>query len=415
MTSAELRDAYTTAQEKLGDLYDKAANRNLNAEEEMQEINLNREMKEINKQREKLVTDARETEARMHYREESMGKNFREMLRDVRESGSKRTVLLNPGKEMDGSTENTIGNVATSGAIITTIHDVIPTLNEGLGLAKGVKIVTGVTGNEVWPVSVNDVEIEEVGEVEALSEQNLDFASVTPISKRSGLMINISNMAIDNAAFDLLGFAQSKITLATKKYLAAKLYSQAAWTGIKGPFSGLSETGTISLTGTDAYKNILMAVATFTDKGFDTAGLCLVIDAVTEAELKATPKAEGQGGFIIENGKLAGYDYVVTHYINTKLTGSKLTATDDRFIGIAYFEWLAVQQHGDVRFTIDPITLAHRNVTRLILNTAWSITDLSAYVNGANGTTQAFALYKVEGISKLSAGGVAVPTSTAKK
>ena len=45
----------------------------------------------------------------------------------------------------------------------------IPTLHEGLGLPVGLGIVTGVTGNEVWPVSINDVEMEEVGEVEALT------------------------------------------------------------------------------------------------------------------------------------------------------------------------------------------------------------------------------------------------------
>ena len=40
-------------------------------------------------------------------------------------------------------------------------------------------------------------------------------------------------------------------------------------------------------------------------------------------------------------------------------------------------------------------------MTRLILNTAWSMTDLSIYINGGTKVgddyvTQAFALYKVE-------------------
>jgi hypothetical protein len=44
---------------------------------------------------------------------------------------------------------------------------------------------------------------------------------------------------------------------------------------------------------------------------------------------------------------------------------------------------------------IDPITLADKNVTRVILNTAWSMTDLSVYINGADNESQAFGLYKI--------------------
>ena len=44
---------------------------------------------------------------------------------------------------------------------------------------------------------------------------------------------------------------------------------------------------------------------------------------------------------------------------------------------------------------IDPVSLCDYNVTRVVLNTAWSFTDLSKYINGANNVTQAFALYSV--------------------
>jgi HK97 family phage major capsid protein len=292
-------------------------------------------------------------------------------------------------------------NVTASGAINMSIHELIPTLHEGLDLPSTLRIVTGVTGNEIWPVNVDDVEMEEVGEVAALNDQVVNFANITPQQKRVGLKVPVSNMAIDNAAFDLLAFVQTKFTLALRKYLAKKIYSQAEWDGNKGPFSGLSPKGTISIA-SDAYKSILRAVAEFSDKGFYEGGVVLIMDRATEAELKATPKIAGAaGGFVIENGLCAGYPYVLTHYINTTLNDGTLVPTSDKFIGIGYFEWFALQQHGDVRFVIDPITLADKNVTRLVLNTAWSMTDLSIYINGGtkvgdNYVTQAFALYKVE-------------------
>jgi HK97 family phage major capsid protein len=342
------------------------------------------------------------TDAELAKMREAEDKNakLRELLKD---NGQKREIVLTN----DGSATSPVGVYSNSGAINLTIHELIPTLHEGLDLPSTLRVVTGVTGNEIWPVNVDDVEMEEVGEVEALNDQVVNFTNITPTQKRVGLKVPVSNMAIDNAAFDLMSFIQTKFTLALRKYLAKKIYSQAAWTGNKGPFSGLTPKGTITI-GSGAYKSILKAVAEFSDKGFYEGGVVLIMDRATEAELKATPKIEGAaGGFVIENGLCAGYPYVLTHYINTTLSGSNLVPTANKCIGIGYFEWFALQQHGDVRFVIDPITLADKNVTRLILNTAWSMTDLSIYINGGEPVsdghggytypTQAFALYKIEG------------------
>ena len=412
-TFAEWREQYVTANEKLGDLSIKNANRELkdwDAADLMQKTQLESQISEAKRGMDLVNADNANLQVMANHRRETVAKQFREMLADARNDGkSQRSILLNAGSDYPSGT-NVNGNITASGAIELSIHTLIPTLNEGLGLAKGISIVTGVTGDEVWPVGINDVEMEEVGEIDALAEQTLDFAKINPSAKRCGLKVYVSNMAIDNAAFDLLGYVQQKFALAQKKYLAKKLYSQANWSGNKGPFSNLTPAGTITLGSGNDYKAILQAVAAFTNKGFDADKVCLVIDATTEADLKATPKAVGQGGFIIENGKLAGYDYVVTHFINTELSGSQLVETTDKYIGIGYFEWMAIQQHGDVRFVVDPVTLADRNITRLILNTAWSMTDLSTRINGGNPTddghgntvypTQAFALYKVEEASE---------------
>lgn len=385
-TKEELQVRNREIQDRMAELNDKAfkEKREFNAEEQQEWNTLTREAQANDRELKNLLNDQELAQVR---EKEDKNALLREFLQDNK--GNKREILLNP------ATGNTSANIAASGAINLTIHELIPTLHEGLGLPSTLRVVTGVTGNELWPVSINDVEMEEVGEVAALTDQVLDFAKITPSPKRVGLKVPVSNMAIDNAAFDLMGFVQQKFDLALRKYLAKKIYSQAAWQGNKGPFSGLTPKGTITI-GAGAYKSILKAVAEFSDKGFYEGGVVLVMDRATEAELKATPKIEGAaGGFVIENGLCAGYPYVLTHYINTELDNNTLVATDDKVIGIGYFEWFACQQHGEVRLVVDPITLADRNVTRVVLNTAWSMCDLSVYINGANGTTQAFALYTV--------------------
>lgn len=336
-----------------------------------------------------------EAEARNAAVKVTAGQRLREILKGVREGKLSREITLAKVGENAG------GSIEESGAINLTIGELIPTLNEGLGLPNGLSIVTGVTGNEIWPVSLDDAELTEVGETAELTEQGLHFDNIQPTVARCGLAVTVSNQAIDNAAFDLLGFVQSKFTLALRKYLAMKLYSQAAFTGkVKGPFSGHAVDGTITLDGT-AYKGILKAVAKLADMGYDAEQVCLVMDTATEADLKATPKAAGQGGFVIENGKCAGYSYVTSHYINTQLDeGNTVKPTEDRYIGIGLFAYEAVQQHGTVRMTVDSTSqkVSMKNVTSIVLNTSWSMTDLSVKTtaNGKKNTsTTAFALYKV--------------------
>ena len=386
-TIDELKASLREKADRLGELSEV---RELNDAQKAEVAQLEREYKTVSRQLECAIREAQAAALAKPAPKKTAAESLREILKGAR--GASREIVLGTGEN---------GDVRSSGAIALDIKDMIPTLNEGLGLPKGATLVSGVIGDEVWPVSLDDAEIEEVGETAALSDQDLTFANIKPTSARAGLSIVVSNTAIDNAEFDLLGFVQQKFTLALKKYLAKKLYSQAQWTGaVKGPFSGLAKAGDITI-GANAFKEILVAIAGFTAKGYDADQVCLVLDAATEAELKATPKATGQGGFVIEGGKCAGYDYVVSHYINTTLNSAgKLVPTADRYIGIGLFNYEAIQQHGQVRFGIDNVSKAvqTKNVTALVLNTAFSMTDLSKKqtTNGTkNETTQAFALYKV--------------------
>ena len=400
MTFDELDVARREVNDKLGALYQNAANRELKDEEKQDELNLTRELKQINEQMSLLNRESEHEKALGDQRAATVQAQLRELLQDVRTNPGKaqREILLNAGSNSDGSS-NTTANIAASGAINLTIHDLIPTLHEGLGLPQGLNIVTGVEGNEIWPVSINDVEMEEVGEIEALSDQVLNFANITPTVRRVGLTVPISNMAIDNAAFDLMAFVQSKFTIAMREYWAKKIYSRAPWVGNKGAFAGLAPQGVITLGSGDTYKQILKAVAEFSDKGFFDGNVCLSMDRVTEAELMATPKIPGAaGGFVIENGKCCGYPYTVSHYVNTEFgTDGKLVAGKGRYILVGYYEWFAAQTHGPVRLTIDSTSqqVAKRNLTAVTLNLAASMTDLSTKINGANGETQAFGCYAV--------------------
>ena len=393
-TFAELREQRLAANEKLGDIYVKAANRELNDEEKMEVINLTREIESCERDMREINLEVANQESKKSREVAETKAAFREFLKDVRSGKGEREITLN---YVSSATEK--NNIAASGAINLTIHELIPTLHEGLDLPKGLKTVTGVEGNEVWPVSVNDVEMEEVGEIDTLNDQTLDFAKITPTPNRIGLTVPVSNAAIDNAAFDVMAFVQSKFGIALRTYLAKKIYSLANWDKNKGPFSGKKASATNITLGTNAYANILNAVAQFSNKGFFEGDVCLCMDRVTEAQLKATPKVAGAAaGFVIENGLCAGYPYVVSHFVNTELNSAdRLVPTADRYIEIGYYEWFALQQHGVVRLSVDATSqaVAKKNITAITLNSFWSMTDLSTYINGANNQSQAFGLFKI--------------------
>lgn len=390
---------FTTVQEALAhnrEILDKLANldeiaqtRELNEEEKKTLAALQREHQGLTRE----ITYMNQQAAAASHREvKSKNAIMREALDFLRANPQRELTLGTVGGNPGGS-------ITESGAIALNIHDLIGTLNEGLGLPSTLTLVTGVTGNDLWPVSVDDVDLEELGENVEVNDQNLHFDNIQAVAHRVSLAVSVSNSAIDNAAFDVFAFVQGKFQLALRRYLAKKVYSQANFTGVKGPFSNLASSGDIEIADGKTYKNILKAVAEFTNKGFDSSMVVLVIDAITEAELKATKKAE-DAGFVIENGTLAGYPYVVTHYINTTLDSDNKTLkpTTDRYIGIGYFNYLALQQHGTVSLRVDNSSAAQarKNLTTFVFNSAFSATDLSKKLNKKGGTTtQAFALYKL--------------------
>ena len=318
-------------------------------------------------------------------------KQYREYLQAVRQKREENTTTLSPKTTPDGS------SITESGAINLYIEDIIDTKENGLGRPFGQSFITGVEGDELYPYSINDVEMEEVGEIAPINDQDLKFDNIKVQSRRVSLSVAVSNKAIDNAAFDLVAFVLYKIRKAWEIYFAKKNYSHANWQGNKGAFSQVTP-GTITLDNTIGAQ-IDEKFADFAELGFDEEG-CVVISPKMEAKLKHTFEGNGVAAHpIIENGLLAGHPYVSTKHINYKLNGEQEYVKDtDEYIGIGLFQYLPIQQHGQVRQTVDATSaqVAKANKTVIVFSTEISITELSQKVNGnTSGQPQAFALLKV--------------------
>jgi hypothetical protein len=318
-------------------------------------------------------------------------KQFREYLQGVRQKREDNTTTLAPKTTPDGS------SITESGAIMLYIEDIIDTKENGLGRPFGQSFITGVEGDELYPYSINDVEMEEVGEIAAINDQALDFDNIKVQSRRVSLSVALSNKAIDNAYFDLVAFTLYKVDKAWRIYFAKKNYSHANWQGNKGAFSMVTP-GTITLDNTIGAQ-IDEKFAEIAELGFDEEG-CVVISPKMEAKLKHTFEGNGVAAHpIIENGLLCGHPYVSTKHINYTLNGEGEYVKDtDEYIGIGLFQYLPIQQHGPVRQTVDATSaqVAKQNKTVIVFSTEISITELSKLVNGnTSGEPQAFKLLKV--------------------
>ena len=310
-------------------------------------------------------------------RNQDIARRMREVLADGR--NGRREITLLPKRPDDESC------LEASGAIKLAIRDFIPELEGSLQLPPGLTIDTGVTGNEIWPVSIDDVEVEEEEETAELHDQSLNFSSTQcedPV--RTGITVEISNMAIDSAGFDLMAYVQKKFQLAQRRYIAAHLYSTANFDGNYGPFSS-RHAAQWSVQGPSLYDSIIAQMTALEEAGFDTKDACIVMDFDIERRMKFTPIVEGEGRMMIEDGLCCGYNYVANKYFNTRLDeNGKLVKNDMDAIGIAVFKWYKIQQHDDARLIIDGVSkeVSARNVTSVTLNTRWSFTDLSEKING---------------------------------
>ena len=313
-----------------------------------------------------------------------IARRLREVLKDGRTA--RREITLQPKYHDDQSC------LDASGAINLTIQDILPTLNNSLDLPPGLEVDMGVTGNGVWPVSINDVEMEEEDEVRELSDQPLGFAQLHEAEPvRTGITVEISNRAIDSASFDLLGYVQKKFLLAQRKYVAQHLYSTARWDGNNGPFSGAHASNWAIPQGT-LYDSIQAQMTLLALEGYDIKDAVIIMDESMEVRLKTEPIRPEEGRMVIQDGLCCGYPYIVNHYFNTELNSSgKLVRKAAEAVGIGIFSWFKISQHGTARLTIDGKSeqVAKRNVTSTSLNTAWSFTNLSEKVNGGTGV-QAF-------------------------
>lgn len=340
---------------------------------------------------------------------EEKGAKLREMLKNcVNKRENATTTLANA--VTTGTDKNENANLEAGGLIPVTIRDIIDTKVPGIELPDSLRLVTGVTGTEIIPYSTNDVEFSVNGEVQRVGEQALDFANIQATPVRVAASLAVSHRAIDNAAFDILGFMTFKMQKGWAIFRALHVYAHGAYTKLQGPFAKIAAADIEELTlDENIGKNLAKKIAEMYDLGFE-GDPELIMDKVTEVDLAFTPRIPDTHGdkTVIEDGKCVGYNYKVSPYVDYSIDANGAATKDFagegasrkavRYIAIGHFGYLSEEQHGEFRFNVDATSaeVFNRATVVISMTTDYSLTELSSKVNGnTNNKPQAFKLIKL--------------------
>ena len=249
-----------------------------------------------------------------------------------------------------------------AGMVPLTIGEIFLPLEKGLIMGSlGVKMQTGLVGDWDYPV-IGPVEATINGETADVASSKFEISKVSPKPNRVALVIEVSNRAVNQTDGKLREIILYQLPLAVERLLNKWLFqSTEISSGVSGVF--VNPTTKVTYTGAvPTYKEILKFKASVDKTGIQPLGVgAYIMNNTMKAELESTPKDEGSGRMVIENGAINGTPVFVTEYV----------ADDTIYFG--YFGYTLVGQFGTMSITVDPYTKASSNITRFILNTDYDI------------------------------------------
>ena len=341
---------------------------------------------------------------------EDKGKELREMIADCfthKRAANATTILANA--VTTGADQNVAGNLEAGGLIPVEIRPIIDTKVPGIELPDDLKMLTGVTGTQVIPYSINDVKFTIEGEVTKVAEQKLDFANIKTNPQRVAASVPVSRRAVAQAAFDIIAFLTFKFQKGWAIFRAQHVYAHGVFDKLDMPFA---KVDVVELTlDENIGKNIAREIAAMYDLGFE-GDPEIIMDKTTEVDLKFTkliPGTTDSNRTVVQDGQCVGYRYKVSPFIDYSFDADGIGTKDFvdpetkkipiRYIGIGHFGYLNEQVYADgIEFNVDGTSQENfdRNVIALGMGLDYSLVEMSSKVNGnTNNKPQAFKLIKL--------------------
>ncbi|EES4340468.1 phage major capsid protein [Escherichia coli] len=181
----------------------------------------------------------------------------------------------------------------------------------------GVKVLSGLTSPTAIP-KMTASSVESFGFVDengAAPEGKAEFANVKMAPKTFAGGNPISRVSLKTVP-GIATLITDHINQAVRIKLEQLILSDKENArGPAGVIKQLVDAGRVEKKAAFSYKDFLKEIAKLTDAGVPAQAIKFAMSGATAAELESTLKDNGVSGYIIENGKLAGYDVVTSGVI----------------------------------------------------------------------------------------------------
>lgn len=250
----------------------------------------------------------------------------------------------------------------------TQVNSLIEALwsNNFLSLV-GARRFAGLVGNQDFPVQSTKPVAEGVTEIQALTDQEVLFSSISMTPNRRGATIPIAKQLLLQTSFDVQAFIidQIRMSLDYKLNVDAITAILAAITG-----SNLLALGTngVAPTYADMVGLETLIAASDADKG----NIKYLTNTKVRGKLKLTQKfASTNGDPVWEKGnEVNGYPAVVSNIIPSNLTKGTSSGVASAIV-LGNFSDFYVGMWGGTDFVVDPYTLAKKHQIQITANMYW--------------------------------------------
>lgn len=254
--------------------------------------------------------------------------------------------------------------------VATEKGSIIESLFEGSLLDKmGATRFLGLTGNLDLPKGgkVTSVWRTENQEVSA-SDHNIGQVSLRP--NRLATRMNVSNQLMAQSSSDIEAYLRGEIEKSIAKALDEKYIEYLlASADVQNVAMGVSGD-------TITYAKVQEFIEKVGKAEGDVENSKFLINYDLHSALKSLPKDAGSSKFVLEDGRIDGFEFIVTNRMPSNLTKSGGTGLS----AMAFGKWsdAVVASWGGIELIVDPYSRAQFGETVLNLNSFFDLKDIYA-------------------------------------
>ena len=237
--------------------------------------------------------------------------------------------------------------------------------------AWGVKIMSGLKGDLVFPVQETTLEVQELTEIEEMEDDEVLFGSFEMKPSRRGACVPLSYQILEQSSVNMQSYVLNLFAgqFAQKLNREAISHLLTAITSANGNLVSLGTNGEV-LTWED-----IVALETLVDSldHLADSGPKYLTNAKVKGKLKTTQKFTGTNGVPIwgESNTLNGYGAISTNLVPSNIT--KGTSTNASAVIFGNPQDFAVGKWGGTRFLTNPYSRAKKDQVEIVANTLWGM------------------------------------------